>query len=264
MTDSLTFEAFGQIYQVQTNAPHLLDRVALLLPPLSNVCDAEELDSVYYISEELAGSGESPATYTLFRGSTRLYRGKQIETALARFEDIIFNEVGFWAHDDYLFVHAGVVAIGDKAVILPGESGSGKSTLVSALLDGGATYYSDDMAVFDRDGLVIPYPKPLALRTTESLAKRNVALKAEQIGDRPIAVALVLATKFDPNVKVWSPQQLRGAAAAMVLLRNALAARRLPIPLIDRFRQSLTGALIFEGVRGESGQVVSWINAILR
>jgi len=91
-----------------------------------------------------------------------------------------------------------------------------------------------------------------------------VALKAEQIGDRPIAVALVLATKFDPNVKVWSPQQLRGAAAAMVLLRNALAARRLPIPLIDRFRQSLTGALIFEGVRGESGQVVSWINAILR
>ena len=58
---------------------------------------------------------------------------------------------------DWLFVHAGVVAHGGRALVAPGDSFSGKTTLVRALLAAGATYYSDEYAVLDEAGRVHPY-----------------------------------------------------------------------------------------------------------
>ena len=62
---------------------------------------------------------------------------------------------------DCLFVHAGVVGWQGKAILIPGRSFSGKTTLVKALIEAGATYYSDEFAILDRQGLVHPYPLPL-------------------------------------------------------------------------------------------------------
>lgn len=61
-------------------------------------------------------------------------------------------------------VHAGVVALGDKAVAFPVDSGGGKSTLTAACLLAGLDYVSDEALCVDiASGQVLPYPKPIAL-----------------------------------------------------------------------------------------------------
>ena len=55
---------------------------------------------------------------------------------------------------EYVFLHAGVVAWEDRALLLPGQSHAGKSTLVAELVRAGATYYSDEFALLDSQGRV--------------------------------------------------------------------------------------------------------------
>ena len=60
--------------------------------------------------------------------------------------------------------HAGAVGLPWGAVILPGVSNSGKSTLVAGLVDAGAVYLSDEVALVDPGpGTIVPYPKSISL-----------------------------------------------------------------------------------------------------
>ncbi len=64
-----------------------------------------------------------------------------------------------------LGLHAGVVAQGGGALLLPGASGSGKSTLTALLVAAGFTYFSDEIALLrDGDLQVIPVPLPLCVK----------------------------------------------------------------------------------------------------
>jgi HprK-related kinase A len=79
----------------------------------------------------------------------------------------------------YLLLHAGVVARGDRALILPAAPGSGKSTLACALHLAGWRFLSDEFGVLDPEtGLVLPMLKPAALKN------RSI----EVIGNMPGAV----------------------------------------------------------------------------
>ena len=79
----------------------------------------------------------------------------------------------------YLLLHAGVVARGEHALILPAAPGSGKSTLTCALHLAGWRFLSDEFGVIDPDsGDVLPLLKPGALKN------RSI----EVIGARPGAV----------------------------------------------------------------------------
>ena len=64
----------------------------------------------------------------------------------------------------HVFIHAGVVAHHGRALVLPGRTHAGKSTLVARLVTSGATYYSDEYAVLDEQGRVLPYPRAMSLR----------------------------------------------------------------------------------------------------
>ena len=59
--------------------------------------------------------------------------------------------------------HAGVVGMDEEVIAFPAASGAGKSTLTAACLLGGFGYWSDEALVCDRDGRVIPYPRPVML-----------------------------------------------------------------------------------------------------
>lgn len=66
-----------------------------------------------------------------------------------------------------LLVHAGVVATGGRAVLLPGAPDAGKSTLTAALVRDGFEYLSDEAARIDlRTGTVHPFPRSLTLDST--------------------------------------------------------------------------------------------------
>lgn len=65
----------------------------------------------------------------------------------------------------YLLLHAGVLARGEHAVILPAAPGSGKSTLSCALHLAGWRFLSDEFGVIDPEsGEVLPLLKPAALK----------------------------------------------------------------------------------------------------
>ena len=85
-----------------------------------------------------------------------------------------------------VFVHAGCVVAGARAILIPGYSRSGKTSLTAALVRAGALYYSDEFAVLDHRGLVRPYPRSLSVRTADGARTQRVPARAlgGQIGRR--------------------------------------------------------------------------------
>lgn len=62
-------------------------------------------------------------------------------------------------------IHAGIVARGADALLMPGSSGSGKSTLATALCFRGWRLLSDELALIDiKQGWVYPMPRPISLK----------------------------------------------------------------------------------------------------
>ena len=68
------------------------------------------------------------------------------------------------ARSPLLCVHAGVVSLGDRLVVIPAVSGTGKTTLTAALVRAGFGYVSDEALAVDRlTHAVTAFPRPLAL-----------------------------------------------------------------------------------------------------
>ena len=83
---------------------------------------------------------------------------------------------------------------------------SGKSALVAELVRAGATYYSDEYAIFDSLGRVHPYPKPLSLRgEPDGRAERHpIEGWGGRRGTKPLRVGLVVNTVYKPGAR-WRP-----------------------------------------------------------
>ena len=61
-------------------------------------------------------------------------------------------------------LHSGAVERDGRVLLIAGMKGAGKSTLTAALVQRGARYVTDEVAVIDLpSGRVCPYPKPLDL-----------------------------------------------------------------------------------------------------
>ena len=82
------------------------------------------------------------------------------------FTNLVFeaNQQAIASVADAVRLHAAAVAVGDRAVVLPGAMGAGKSTLAAALTRRGAGYLTDEVVAFALDsGSVRPYAKPISL-----------------------------------------------------------------------------------------------------
>ena len=100
----------------------------------------------------------------------------------------------------HVFIHAGVVGIGEAAIRASlAASYAGKSTLVAELVARGATYYSDEYAAVDADGAIHPYPRPLSLRVAGSVRGRPHPVPLAQTGTRPIRVRALVVTWYEPG-----------------------------------------------------------------
>jgi hypothetical protein len=157
-----------------------------------------------------------------------------------------------------LFVHAGVVGWRGKAIVLPGRSFCGKSTLVAALVKAGATYYSDEYAVFDDRGRVRPYLSPLSLRTEPGGTPKAVAQAGctVEAGLAPLPVRAIVVTQFQPDA-CWRPRRVTQGQAVLSLLANTVAARRRPMSAFKTLSQLVEGAPVLQGRRGEADEVAA-------
>jgi hypothetical protein len=159
---------------------------------------------------------------------------------------------------DRVFVHAGVVGVEGRAIVLPGRSFAGKTTLVAALVKAGAEYWSDEYAVLDADGLVHPYPKPLSVRIndTRETDEQPVESLGGRAGDRPLPIAVIAFTSYHPGA-TWALQARTAGEGAVKLLEHSIAARSRPEQVLAAVRHAAADAMVFEGDRGDAGQAAS-------
>ncbi len=78
-------------------------------------------------------------------------------------------------------IHAAAVATAGGILVLAGASGQGKSTLALGLAHRGFGLLSDELAIVDRDGTVLPYPRSVHVRP----ATLDLIPALEFLADRP-------------------------------------------------------------------------------
>jgi len=251
------FKAYGVRIGIRSNQTGLLDRIHSHLPHDREPMSSLVVDRVYSILAGGEGSRANLRRFSLLYGDhVQLARSLDLEEVLERFEADLRLFVAEMARHR-VFVHAGVVGWKGKAIVIPGRSYSGKSTLVAELVRAGATYYSDEYAVFDSRGRVHPFEKPLELREEGKFAqtKVSVASLGGHSGTKPLPVGLVLMTQFKSGVR-WRPRRLTAGKGVLELLFNTVSARRNPERAMATLQRVATQAAILKGARGNAKELV--------
>lgn len=254
--DGITFSSYGVRLGIRVNDPQVLDRVRKYLPPGIKPSSSPVVDRLFSLL--VGGSGSRPGVRRfnlLYENHVRIARVLDLEQVFETLESSLRLYVAETARRR-LFVHAGVVGWRGKAIVIPGRSFSGKTTLVAELVRAGATYYSDEYAVFDAKGRVYPFPKPLSIRLSGEIEQQEVPV--EELGGRagvkPLPVGLVLMSRYRPGAR-WRPRQLSAGVGALELLSNTVAARKEPAKALNTLEQVVSGAPVLKGVRGEASEV---------
>jgi len=160
----------------------------------------------------------------------------------------------------HVFVHAGVVGWNNVAIVVPGRTFAGKTTLVAELIQRGATYYSDEYAVFDSQGRVHPFAKPLSIREVGIWQQREWPV--EDLGGRagmePLTVGLIMASRFEAGAS-WRPRRLSAGEGVLALLNHTVSVRRQPKRALEVLGRVVAHATVLEGVRGEADELIDEI-----
>ena len=238
-------DLYGLRVGIRSNRADLLTQMLLRLPTGWKHARARPFDRSYSL---WADGADYPAM--LYRGSRLVLQNVSCEEALARLEyDVELFVVE--NNPERVFVHAGVVGWHGRAIVIPGRSYSGKSTLVAALCRAGATYYSDEYALFDADGRIHPYPRPLRLRAPRD-GQLPVADELNlRVGDGPLPLGLIVLTHYQPAV-FWQPRMVSPGEALLALLANTMSARRRPQFVLTALQCALTSSRVLASPRGEA------------
>jgi len=244
---SVVVEAFGAQVQVALEVSELRERVEEILPPNWGPCDVTEATGQFGLRQTDAES------YEVTVDGMPWLEHATLDVALSMLDAQIRLFIATNAHDR-IFVHAGVVATGGKALVIPGESFSGKTTLVSAMVELGATYYSDEYAVLDDQGRVHPYPRRLSIRGANGSAteERHVAELGGAAAVGSAELAAVVVTRYRPGAE-WQPERVSTGQGVLALLANTVPARERPQESLRAVSRAAAGAIVLDGDRGEAG-----------
>jgi hypothetical protein len=250
-------KSYGVRIGVRSNDASALDRVCQHLPSGWQNSSTPLVDRVYSILVGGTGARANVRRFSLLYGDhLRIARSTNLDDVFERFESDLRLFVAELARHR-VFVHAGVVGWKGKAIVIPGRSYSGKSTLVAALVRAGATYYSDEYAVFDAKGLVHPFSKPLEIRVEGEFAQSRVTVGelGGKSGTKPLPVGLVLMTSYKRGAK-WRPRKLSPGKGVLEMLFNTVSARRSPEKALSALQHVTRKAEVLKGVRGDTSAVV--------
>jgi|SRR5271163_267275 len=262
--DGFAFTSFGVRIGIRVDQPGFSGLLQSVLPPGHRPTSPSVLERLYSLvlgGFTLEDGGEDP--YLLYDGAERLARDHELPRILKVLEAHIRRTVAEMA-PRRVFVHAGVIEHGGRAIVIPGPSMSGKSTLVSELIKLGASYYSDEYAVLDEKGMVSPFAKPLSLRAPGTYASTDYTVEqfGATAGVKPVPVGLVAITHYAAGAK-WRPRRLSAGNGALALLAHSIAARRHPERVLSTLNRALADAEIVKGPRGEASEVAHQMLEVL-
>ncbi len=258
------FVSYGLRVGIRASSPEIMGRIEGLLPPNARPARGPRVGRLFSLIVSGTKVGSHVRRFNiLYADSVQLARSKDTDLILETLERELQLYVAEYARRR-VFVHAGVVGWRGRAIVIPGRTMSGKTTLVKALVEAGATYYSDEYAVLDERGRVHPYPKPLSIRENGSGRTKEVRPEAfgGTTGVKPLPVGLVVATSYREGAH-WRPRQLVPGRAVMALLTHTVSVRRKPERALTTLRQVVADALVLKGARGEAGEVAEGLLARL-
>jgi hypothetical protein len=236
--------AFGVGFSVRADTEPLLEEARLRMPPTWRPGRAGSPRRSYVLAHSTGGVDVNSEGVPLARGLSHLGALDVLESDLQLF--VAQHSRAF------IFVHAGVVGVRGKALVLPGTSGAGKTTLVRALLKAGATYYSDEYALLDARGRVHPYPRALSVRTTDGQKVRvPVPGVLAPTGPVPLPLGVVVLTEYFKRAR-WRPKPVRGGELVLALLANTVPARERPVEVLGILARAVTKAEGFRSLRGSA------------
>lgn len=244
------FTVYGVKVGIETNRKYLLDEIKAEIPVLlpvemfkSDFEDADHRFSIKFIEKD---------KYKLEIEGEISYFGNGRGNYLPSFLNYLRIKIAKYA-ESKIFIHAGVVGWKDKAIIIPAESFKGKTTLVAELVKFGCTYYSDEYAVLDENGLVHPFPKMISMRGFADKFKQKDIPPEEfgTIGKKPIPVGMVLITEFEKNAE-WKPERLTMGEGMMEILCHTIPIRYKPEFTLFVLNKILSRAIIAKSKRGEA------------
>lgn len=245
----IRFESYGLRIGVSVNRPEaeLLERIKSCLPPGWTPARRGRLTKEYSLRI-------GTARQSLHADGRYVSAAVDLDDLLEVLEGEIQLFVGEFAKER-IFVHAGVVGWRGQAIVLPGRSMAGKSTLVAALLAAGATYFSDEYAVLDADGLVHPYPRRLALR--QPGGARSLRPTAAELGAAtatgPAPIGAIVVARYQPGA-AWQPRLLTRGEAIMELMQNTLPMLSRPEKAMAALERGVRCSIFRKGLRGEAAE----------
>jgi hypothetical protein len=254
----ISFVAYGTHLGIRVNNPAVLERLSNHLPPGWEPSSDPMVDGLYSLTVAGNGGRKGVRQYNLvYAGASRLARTLDLDDALQHLEWNMQWVVAVNSTEN-LFVNAGVVGWKRQAIVILGGGFSGKTSLVAALLRAGATYYSDEFAVFDRQGRVWPYPRLLSIRGQGGEASRRCPPEelGATSGDAPLPVGLVVVTEYEPGT-CWQARSLSPGEALLALLNGTLAARRQPEHALTTLQQVVMQAKSITSKRGDADGMIS-------
>lgn len=255
-----SFAAYGLRIGIRVNDAELLTSIPACLPPRWSVSSAATVDRLYSL---ICGDVDSRSGVRRFHlayaGAQRIARSLNLAEVL----DALDLDIQFYLACQArrgLFVHAGVVAYDGQGIVIPGRSCTGKTSLVAELVRAGATYYSDEFAIIDRQGRVAPYAKPLSIREPPhgKPRKQPVESLGGEAGLTMFRPRLIVVSKYQPGAR-WRPRRLSAGRGILALLDNTVSVRRQPLEALSRLSQTAASAVVLKGPRGEAREAAQAI-----
>ncbi len=204
-----------------------------------------------------------PGSYQVLVNGTTIRRGMGAQLALTFMERHVPEAVALLA-PDFVLLHAGVVGWQGRAILLPGSSWSGKTTLAMALVEAGATYYSDEYAILDCNARVHSYLRPPRVRAANETATGLAsALSRGLPPPPPLPVGLVLFSSYSEKA-VWSPCPLTCSQALFEMLAQTIAVRYKPELSLRVLREVASAARTFQTQRGEARAIAKAVFSLLQ
>ena len=255
----LSLDAYGMRVGLRSSDRSTSSALHRVIPPGARLSNEREVDALYSVVV-----ADDRRAHVLYEDAERSAHSTDLDELLDTLQSKLHFRVAACARTR-LFVHAGVVGWRGGAILIPGRTHAGKSSLVAALVRAGATYYSDEYAVFDDAGLVHPFARALGIRddTGRTQSVHPAALGAT-IGDAAIPVRMVIVTQYQPGTAesapaLWELAPMSPGETVLALLENTLAARSRPADALRMLCAAASGVTSLRGPRGDAGPLAAQI-----
>ncbi len=259
----LSFQSFGLSATVTLHGDVSSEAMLPYLPPNRAPVSGAGADRNYVIDHAYQNRSSNQPRYRVFFEKRLLAQSSDLEECFSALEGDLSMAIATDSRHGLVFVHSGVVSLGDGALLIPGTSRSGKSTLVDVLVARGALYCSDEYAVIDGEGLVWPYLRQISLRTENCLGSgKKVSMQRFEgriaMASTPLPVTGILGCQYRAGSD-WSCHPATPGQGVLQLLENAVSAQLDPGRTMKILSRAANGAKVKIGTRGEASDAVESI-----